>query len=52
MEKNSYIRGVVKKIFHEQGRHTPLAEVEFLNKHHAGSRKEHMIAVEGMFTGQ
>jgi len=25
---------------------------EFLNKHLAGSTKEHMIAVEGMYTGQ
>ena len=52
LERNGYIRGVVKRIFHETGRHTPLAEVEFLNKHLAGSTKEHMIAVEGMYTGQ
>jgi len=43
---------VVKRIFHEQGRHAPLCEVEFLNKHTTGSRKEHIIAVEGMYTGQ
>lgn len=52
VERNGYIKGLVKAIKHDPGRGAPLAEVVFHDIHGCGKDKQLFIAVEGMFTGQ
>merc|ERR1712100_595147 len=51
-ERNGYIRGLVKEIIHDPGRGAPLAEVVFHDPYRYKLRKEKMVAVEGLSTGQ
>jgi large subunit ribosomal protein L8e len=52
LEKNGYIKGVVKDIVHDPGRGAPLARVVFRDPYRYKMVKEHFVAVEGMYTGQ
>lgn len=52
VERNGYIRGIVKDIIHDPGRGAPLAQVVFKNPYKYKQDKELMIAVEGLHTGQ
>jgi large subunit ribosomal protein L8e len=51
-ERHGYLKGVVKAIIHDPGRGAPLAKVVFRDPYHYRLKKETMIAVEGMHTGQ
>lgn len=51
-ERNGYIRGVVTQIHHDPGRGCPLAKLTFRDRYRYRLRKEQMIAVEGLYTGQ
>ena len=52
VERNGYIRGIVKEIMHDPGRGAPLARVVFNRAIGYGKKEEVMIAAEGMHTGQ
>lgn len=52
IEKNGYIKGVVKDIIHDSGRGAPLAKVVFRDPYKYKLRKEYMVAAEGMHSGQ
>lgn len=52
VERNGYIRGVVREIIHDPGRGAPLARVTFRDPYHFKQRTEYFITVEGMHTGQ
>lgn len=52
IEKNGYIKGVVKQIIHDSGRGAPLAKVVFRDPYRYKLRKEYFIAAEGMHSGQ
>lgn len=51
-EKNGYVRGVVRSIFHDSGRGAPVAIVSFNDQVQQKKRQEIFIATEGMYTGQ
>ena len=51
IEKNGYIKGVVKDIIHDSGRGAPLAKVVFRDPYKYKLRKEYMVAAEGMHSG-
>lgn len=51
-ERNKYIKGKVVDIIHDSGRGAPLAVIEFYNQIKYCKKKEYMVAVEGLFTGQ
>ncbi|OXB71262.1 UNVERIFIED_CONTAM: hypothetical protein H355_011891 [Colinus virginianus] len=51
-ERRGYVKGLVKNIFHDPGRGAPLAEVCFRDAYKYRLNKEHIIAVEGLYTGQ
>merc|ERR550525_1877163 len=50
-EKNGYVKGVIKKIFHDPGRGAPLAEIHFPSPIRYKKDRQLMVAVEGMYTG-
>lgn len=52
VEKNGYIKGIVKDIIHDPGRGAPLAKVMFRDPYRYKQRVEYFIAVEGMHSGQ
>ena len=52
IEKEGYIKGVVKDIIHDPGRGAPLAKVVFRDPYRYKLRTEYFVAVEGMHTGQ
>merc|ERR1711907_437643 len=52
VERNGYIKGVVKDIVHDSGRGAPLAKVVFRDTYRYKQRIEYFVAVEGMHTGQ
>merc|ERR1711998_549799 len=52
VEREGYIKGVVKDIVHDPGRGAPLAKVAFRDTYRYKQRIEYFIAVEGMYTGQ
>jgi len=52
IEKNGYIRGVVKDIVHDPGRGAPMAKVIFRDPYRYKLRKEYFVAAEGMYSGQ
>ena len=52
VERNGYIKGIVKDIVHDPGRGAPLAKVVFRDTYRYKQRVEYFIAVEGMYTGQ
>jgi large subunit ribosomal protein L8e len=52
VEKNGYIKGVVKDIIHDPGRGAPMAKVVFRDPYRYKLRKEYFIAAEGMHSGQ
>jgi large subunit ribosomal protein L8e len=52
VERNGYIKGIVKDIVHDAGRGAPLAKVMFRDPYRFKQRIEHFVAVEGMHTGQ
>jgi len=52
LEKEGYIKGVVKDILHDPGRGAPLAKVVFRDPYRYKLRKEYFVAAEGMFSGQ
>jgi len=52
VERNGYIKGVVKDIVHDAGRGAPLAKVAFRDTYRYKQRVEYFVAVEGMYTGQ
>lgn len=51
-ERHGYIKGVVREIIHDPGRGAPLAVVAFRDRYKYGTRKELMVAAEGLYTGQ
>ena len=52
IEKNGYIKGVVKDIIHDPGRGAPLAKVVFRDPFKYKLRTEYFVASEGMYSGQ
>lgn len=52
VERNGYIRGVIREIIHDPGRGAPLAKVEFRDMYRYRRQTETFVAVEGMHTGQ
>ena len=52
IERNGYIKGVVKEIIHDPGRGAPLARVVFRDPYRYKLRSEYFIAPEGLHTGQ
>jgi len=52
VERQGYIKGVVRDIVHDSGRGAPLAKVVFRDTYRYKQRVEYFIAVEGMYTGQ
>ena len=52
IEREGYIKGVVKEIVHDPGRGAPLARVVFRDPYRYKLRSEYFIATEGMYTGQ
>ena len=52
IEREGYIKGVVKDIVHDPGRGAPLAKVVFRDPHKYKLRTEYFVASEGMHTGQ
>ena len=52
IEKEGYIKGVVKDIIHDSGRGAPLAKVVFRDPYKYKLRTEYFVAAEGMHTGQ
>ena len=51
-ERNGYIAGVVKDIYHDPGRGAPLGLVQFRDLYKYGKKNERMILPEGVHTGQ
>jgi len=51
-ERHGYIKGLVKNIIHDPGRGAPLAVVHFRDPYRYKTRKELMVAPEGIHTGQ
>merc|ERR1712146_741193 len=51
-ERNAYIRGIVRGIFHDPGRGAAIAKVAF--RHHLNYKHQTsiIIAVDGMYSGQ
>jgi large subunit ribosomal protein L8e len=52
LEKNGYIKGVVREIIHDPGRGAPLARVAFRDPYRYKLRSEYFVAPEGMYSGQ
>ena len=52
IEREGYIKGVVKDIIHDPGRGAPLAKVVFRDPHKYKLRTEYFVASEGMHSGQ
>jgi len=52
VERQGYVKGVVKDIVHDPGRGAPLARVVFRDPYRYKMRSEYFVAVEGMYTGQ
>uniref|UniRef100_A0A7S3IM92 60S ribosomal protein L8 n=1 Tax=Strombidium inclinatum TaxID=197538 RepID=A0A7S3IM92_9SPIT len=52
VERQGYIKGIVKDIVHDSGRGAPLAKVVFRDTYRYKQRTEYFVAVEGMYTGQ
>lgn len=52
IEREGYIKGVVKDIIHDPGRGAPLAKVVFRDPYRYKLRTEYFVAAEGMHTGQ
>jgi large subunit ribosomal protein L8e len=52
IEREGYIKGIVKDIVHDPGRGAPLAKVVFRDPHKYKLRTEYFVASEGMHTGQ
>jgi large subunit ribosomal protein L8e len=52
IEREGYIKGVVKEIVHDSGRGAPLAAVQFRDPYRYKLRTEYFVAPEGMHTGQ
>ena len=52
IEREGYIKGVVKDIVHDPGRGAPLAKVVFRDPYKYKLRTEYFVASEGMHTGQ
>eukprot|EP00928_Gymnodinium_smaydae_P070993 TRINITY_DN546_c0_g1_i10.p1 TRINITY_DN546_c0_g1~~TRINITY_DN546_c0_g1_i10.p1 ORF type:complete len:257 (-),score=60.18 TRINITY_DN546_c0_g1_i10:51-821(-) len=52
MERHGYIKGLVKTIKHDPGRGAPIAEVVFHDPYRYKLKKELMVAVEGLHSGQ
>jgi len=50
-ERHGYIKGIVKELLHDPGRGAPLCVVHFRDPYRYKTRKELMVAVEGMHTG-
>ncbi|KDO30353.1 60S ribosomal protein L8 [Saprolegnia parasitica CBS 223.65] len=51
VEREGYIKGVIKEIIHDPGRGAPLARVSFRDPYRYRIQHELMIAAEGMYTG-
>lgn len=52
IERDGYIKGVVKDIVHDPGRGAPLAKVVFRDPYKYKLRTEYFIAAEGLYKGQ
>jgi len=52
IEREGYIKGVVKEIIHDPGRGAPLARVVFRDPYRYKLKSEYFIAPEGLHTGQ
>ncbi|ETV86583.1 60S ribosomal protein L8 [Aphanomyces astaci] len=51
VEREGYIKGVIKEIIHDPGRGAPLARVSFRDPYKYRINHELLIAAEGMYTG-
>jgi large subunit ribosomal protein L8e len=51
VERQGYIKGVVRDIVHDSGRGAPLAKVVFRDTYRYKQRVSYFVAVEGMYTG-
>jgi large subunit ribosomal protein L8e len=51
-ERHGFIKGVIKDIIHDPGRGAPLAIIHFRDPYKYKTRKELIVAAEGMCTGQ
>jgi len=51
-ERNGYIKGVVKEIYHDSGRGAPVAKVQFRDPYKYKKVTERIVAAEGMYSGQ
>jgi large subunit ribosomal protein L8e len=51
-EREGYMKGLVKKIMHDNGRGAPCCEVVFHDPYRFKLQKEMWVAVEGLHTGQ
>jgi large subunit ribosomal protein L8e len=52
VERNGYIRGVVRDIVHDSGRGAALAKIEFKDPTKYQRNTEYFVAPEGLYTGQ
>nr|CCA17322.1 60S ribosomal protein L8 putative [Albugo laibachii Nc14] len=52
IEREGYIKGVVREIIHDPGRGAPLARVTYRDPYRYKTNHELLIAAEGMYTGQ
>lgn len=52
VERHGYIKGLVREVLHDPGRGAPLARIAFRDPYKFKLRKELMVAVEGVYTGQ
>jgi len=52
IEREGYIKGLVKRIIHDPGRGAPLAEIVFHDPYKFKLQKQLWPAVEGLYTGQ
>jgi len=51
-ERKKYVKGKVVDIIHDSGRGAPLAKIQFYDERKYRKHIEHVVAVEGMFSGQ
>jgi large subunit ribosomal protein L8e len=51
-ERQGYVKGVVKEIYHERGRGAPVAKVQFKGVYNFKKINTQLCAPEGMYSGQ
>lgn len=51
-ERHGYVKGVVRAVVHDPGRGAPLARVDFRDPYKFKKDTIHLIAPEGLYSGQ